>query len=44
MRGHLAAHDVAIVEEGIRTGARGDGLSFYIEDPFGNVIELKGPT
>jgi catechol 2,3-dioxygenase-like lactoylglutathione lyase family enzyme len=43
MRGHLAAHDVAIVEEGIRYGARGDGLSFYIADPFGNVIELKGP-
>jgi catechol 2,3-dioxygenase-like lactoylglutathione lyase family enzyme len=43
MRGHLAAHDVAIVEEGIRTGARGDGLSFYVADPFGNVIELKGP-
>jgi catechol 2,3-dioxygenase-like lactoylglutathione lyase family enzyme len=44
MRAHLAAHDVAIVEEGIRTGARGDGLSFYIADPFGNVIELKGPS
>ena len=41
MRAHLAAHDVAIVEEGIRYGARGDGLSFYIADPFGNVIELK---
>ena len=44
MRAHLTAHDVAIVEEGIRTGARGDGLSFYIADPFGNVIELKGPS
>ena len=44
MRSHLAAHEVAIVEEGIRTGAPGDGLSFYIKDPFGNVIELNGPS
>ena len=43
MRAHLAAHGVAIVEEGMRYGARGDGLSFYIADPFGNVIELKRP-
>jgi catechol 2,3-dioxygenase-like lactoylglutathione lyase family enzyme len=43
MRGHLAANDVAIVEEGIRYGAGGDGLSFYVSDPFGNVIELKRP-
>lgn len=41
MREHLAAHGVAIVEEGIRSGARGEGLSFYIKDPSGNVIELK---
>ena len=41
MRAHLAAHGVAIVGEGIRYGATGDGLSFYIADPFGNVIELK---
>ena len=44
MRAHLAAHEVAIVEEGIRYGARGDGLSFYVADPFGNVIELKRPS
>ena len=43
LRAHLAAHGVEIVEEGIRTGARGDGLSFYIRDPSGNTIELKGP-
>ena len=43
MRVHLAGHGIAIVEEGIRYGARGDGLSFYIADPFGNVIELKRP-
>lgn len=43
MRAHLAAHGVEIVEEGIRTGARGDGLSFYVRDPAGNMLELKGP-
>jgi glyoxylase I family protein len=43
MRAHLAAHDVEIVEEGIRGGARGDGLSFYVRDPSGNQLELKGP-
>jgi catechol 2,3-dioxygenase-like lactoylglutathione lyase family enzyme len=43
LRAHLAAHGVAIVEEGIRSGARGEGLSFYVKDPSGNVIELKGP-
>jgi glyoxylase I family protein len=43
MRDHLAAHGVEIVEEGIRSGARGEGLSFYVRDPSGNTIELKGP-
>jgi glyoxylase I family protein len=43
MRAHLARHQVEIVEEGVRYGARGDGLSFYVRDPFGNTIELKGP-
>ena len=43
MRAHLARHGVAIVEEGIRYGANGDGMSFYIRDPSGNQIELKGP-
>lgn len=43
MRAHLAAHKVEIVEEGIRGGARGDGLSFYVRDPSGNMLELKGP-
>jgi len=43
MRAHLARHGVNIVEEGIRYGAKGDGMSFYIRDPSGNQIELKGP-
>jgi len=44
MRAHLAGHGVAIVEEGIRYGAKGDGMSFYIRDPSGNQVELKGPV
>lgn len=44
LRAHLAAHGVEIVEEGIRFGARGDGLSFYVRDPAGNTIELKGAS
>ena len=44
MRAHLAARDVEIIEEGIRGGARGDGLSFYVKDPAGHVLELKGPS
>ena len=43
MRAHLAANGVSIVEEGIRYGAKVDGLSFYVTDPFGNVVELKRP-
>ena len=43
MRAHLTRHGVNIVEEGIRYGAKGDGMSFYICDPSGNQIELKGP-
>jgi len=44
MRAHLAAHGVEIVEEGTRYGARGDGMSFYVKDPAGNTVELKGPA
>ena len=43
MRAHLAHHGIKIVEEGIRYGAKGDGMSFYICDPSGNQIELKCP-
>lgn len=44
LEAHLAAHGVAIGERGIRYGAQGDGPSFYVSDPFGTVIELKGPA
>jgi glyoxylase I family protein len=43
IRAHLAAHGVEIVEEGPRYGADGEGLSLYVRDPEGNVVELKGP-
>ncbi|MBI1359337.1 MAG: VOC family protein [Alphaproteobacteria bacterium] len=41
MEAHLAAHDVEIVERGWRSGAKGEGWSWYIRDPWGNQIELK---
>ena len=42
IRAHLEASGVAIVEEGARYGAHGDGLSLYVQDPEGNTVELKG--
>lgn len=44
MRAHLAAHGVDIEREAFHGGARGMGNSFYIRDPFGNRLELKGPA
>ena len=44
IRLHLAAHGVDIVEHGNRYGAQGNGPSIYITDPFGTVVELKGPA
>jgi glyoxylase I family protein len=39
---YLRAHGVAIAgEPAIRYGARGHGLSLYIQDPEGNKVELK---
>jgi catechol 2,3-dioxygenase-like lactoylglutathione lyase family enzyme len=43
IRAHLAAHGVAVVEEGPRYGADGNGFSLYVRDPEGNMVELKGP-
>lgn len=43
IRAHLADHGVAVVEEGPRYGADGDGFSLYVRDPEGNTVELKGP-
>ncbi len=44
MRDHLARHGVQIAREATHGGARGMGHSFYVLDPFGNKLELKGPA
>ena len=43
IRAHLAAHGLSAGESEDRYGAEGTGLSIYLNDPDGNVIELKGP-
>ena len=43
VRRHLTSHNVEVIEEGERTGALGDTLSFYVRDPDGNQIELSFP-
>jgi len=43
LRAYLTAAGVTVGEVGQRYGAKGDGPSLYIEDPEGNVVELKGP-
>ena len=43
LRDHLALHDVEIEREARHGGARGMGASFYVRDPDGNKIEIKGP-
>ena len=44
LRAHLAAHGVVIEREATHGGARGVGHSTYIRDPFGNLLEIKGPA
>ena len=44
LREHLARHGIDMGEVKSRYGAGGEGPSVYIEDPEGNVIELKGPA
>lgn len=44
MRTHLETHDVKIEREAHHGGARGMGHSFYLRDPFGNLLEIKGPA
>ncbi|MEM9176398.1 MAG: VOC family protein [Myxococcota bacterium] len=43
IRAHLDAHAVEAGKTGERYGATGYGPSIYIQDPDGNVVELKGP-
>jgi glyoxylase I family protein len=42
LRRHLAAHEIAIVEERTEKDASGTRLSLYVRDPSGNTIELLG--
>jgi glyoxylase I family protein len=44
MRAHMMKHEVVIEREAFHGSARGLGSSFYIRDPFGNKLELKGPA
>jgi len=41
MKAHLAKHKLEIEEEGMRSGAKGEGYSWYIRDPWDHQIELK---
>lgn len=42
IRRHLGAHGIEPGPLASRYGARGEGLSVYVTDPEGNVVELKG--
>jgi glyoxylase I family protein len=39
----LAAQGVEILESGQRFGAEGEGMSLYVRDPEGTIVELKSP-
>ena len=43
LRAHLTSHGIEAGELKRRYGAEGHGRSFYITDPDGNTVELKGP-
>ena len=42
LRAHLARHGVTASATELRYGAEGEGVSLYLTDPEGNVVELKG--
>ena len=41
---HLKARGIAVGEIARRFGAEGTGISIYLTDPEGNMVELKGPS
>jgi glyoxylase I family protein len=41
---HLRRLGVAVGEIRRRYGAEGNGISIYVTDPEGNMVELKGPS
>jgi glyoxylase I family protein len=41
---HLTQHGVAVGDIRTRYGAEGNGISIYLTDPEGNMVELKGPS
>ncbi len=41
---HLKKHGVAVGDIRRRYGAEGNGVSIYLNDPEGNMVELKGPS
>jgi catechol 2,3-dioxygenase-like lactoylglutathione lyase family enzyme len=43
LRTHLKSYGIEAGEVKINYGAEGDGPSVYLNDPQGNLIELKGP-
>ncbi len=44
LRSYLRDHDITPIRSGVHFGADGYGPSIYLEDPDGNVVELKGPA
>ena len=44
LRAHFSRHGIDMGEVKLRYGAGGEGPSIYIDDPEGNVVELKGPA
>jgi glyoxylase I family protein len=41
---HLKGHGIEVGEIRRRYGAEGNGISIYLADPEGNMVELKGPS
>jgi catechol 2,3-dioxygenase-like lactoylglutathione lyase family enzyme len=44
LQNYLQDHGLETDEIVQRFGAEGEGLSLYVHDPDGNVVELKGPA